>query len=144
MPIETRWYDETTVISQAIWAWEHFPYGIRILIAKHVTAEIQEYRRLVRLNSGHDMPRLPAKRLLGLYKSAVKRRWYDKYPAIRRAINSLALVDQSLLLRLSGQILKIDQFLREKADQADFLTQQDLEKAIQRILLAYSSRIELN
>lgn len=88
--MKRRWYDNNDNIIQALDILENLPSALR----ENLAVNIINFANLLRKNyeeiEEEQQLSIGKNRVLGLYKSFKKRRWYDKNPSLMSAMNILA------------------------------------------------------
>jgi len=130
-----RWYDRDPKVSEAIWVWEKFPRDVRLILANFVYEHVQEKRRQARLSGKNDhVSRLSNERVMGLYLSGRKRRWYDQEPETRRAVNALALLSPKEMNDLAMQVLEIKEYIEQQAMAEYNLSSEEILNVVHSVL----------
>jgi hypothetical protein len=110
-----RWYDHISNMTLAILASQRFPPDIQRLIAKNLNEVIDDCRKQQK-DQKHAVSVGAHHRLLGLYKSRRRQRWYDPEPHMHRALNFMITVPESFLAEFAGRILQVDRYIEQQCE----------------------------
>ncbi len=86
----TRWYDRLPSLSQAVRMMEQIQPYQQQMIASIIVGSMQMHQ--VSQRNEHGVKKLGTEKVIGLMKSKVKRRWYDRDPMVHQAFNHLYLM----------------------------------------------------
>lgn len=110
-----RWYDDVPALSRAIHISRSLPEGIRAMIARHLNEYIEAHRHLSR-NATYALS-LGSQRVMGMYRAASRRRWYDAEPTLHRAYTMMGSMPPWFLADFAKRILEMAQFLEIQEQQ---------------------------
>jgi hypothetical protein len=130
-----RWYDRNPTVSEAMRVWESLPRSIQVLVAQEVSTRIHDQiSKNYQVRPTLQNTRASNARLMGLYQTGAKRRWYDQDPVLRRTVNSLALVGDNELLAVAECIRQVGAFLKEQTRGRDDLTEDILAAMLSDVI----------
>ncbi len=105
-----RWYDGIANLAMAIHLSRQLPPEIQSLIARNLNETIDQQRELRRTDNNAYSIGLP--RMLGLYKSSNRQRWYDPYHQLHRAFTHMSGVPDDLLADFADRVLDVHEYVK--------------------------------
>jgi hypothetical protein len=105
-----RWYERNPIIADAMHAWEHFSPPMQRALAIYIHTLIKDKEVVVQYRGIYS---LAPKRLITLYQTRKKGRWYDQDPLVRKVMNNLILASYGDLIYISQRIIHLRKYLRE-------------------------------
>ncbi len=137
--LKRRWYDSVPNLSQAIDSIEKQPPYIQQAVVQSLNDYIDHYRRY---RKAHHVS-VGVTKIMGLYNSSRRGRWYDTKPKSRRAFNMMATVPAKVLSIFSLQVIGISDVVSLRANASEPVTRQDLTEEVNTILRStYSTLTE--
>jgi len=126
-----RWYDEYPPIVRAAELMESLPEQYRRYVAASVVAYTQENNLL---GSPEELKNVGHQKVLGLFQSKLRRRWYDKDPILHKAVNNILLMDEENRRNVSYRLvvsLEALESYREQCDKQQLLPSfEDMEQIV--------------
>jgi hypothetical protein len=135
-----RWYDNISDMTMALLVSKQLPPEIQLVIARHLNGAIDDYRRLKR--SDKNAISLGQNRVMGLYKSSNRLRWYDPKPELHRAFTLMATVPDFFLIEFAQRILTAGRFIQEQQAYGNFGDRYQLADTVEGILMENTISIE--
>ncbi len=127
----SRWYDRLYNFKTLIRFCRDLRRQTQDSIGTHVIDIIElESSSLI---SDPKLKNLGSEKVLGLYKSKRKQRWYDLVPTFHRAVNQLLYLPEPVTQRVNRRCEPLTEFIYLIRNDADF-GPSDIHKAIQHFL----------
>ncbi len=113
-----RWYDQDIRVAKFLRLIEQIPEEAQEEISQMIIEFVNLIRKTNEANKDDNFISLGKERILGLYQAANKRRWYDKKPELKSAMNTLSTLQVEDYLRIVQGITEtIESVLKEKAEE---------------------------
>lgn len=141
-PFGRRWYDDIGHMALAIQKTRQLPPSIQKLVAQNLNHNINAQRQSLK-NSGSSLS-MGTKAVLGLYKSGLKQRWYDKeIPELSRAITMMTTLPEAFLTDYAQRIMGLSEYLNEFSDASDHVSfSKEMNQTIETILNRSYTQLE--
>lgn len=105
-----RWYDSIANLAMAVHVSRQLPPEIQGLIARNLNETIDQQRELRRTDN--NAYSIGLTRMLGLYKSSNRQRWYDPHYHLHRAFTHMSGVPDELLSDFAERVLDVHEYVK--------------------------------
>lgn len=110
-----RWYDQDIRVAKFLRLIEQVPEKAQEELSQMIIEFVNLIRKTNEENKDNNFVSLGKERVLGLYQAANKRRWYDKKPELKSAMNTLSTLQIEDYLRIVQGITEtIEAVLQEQ------------------------------
>ena len=106
--MKNRWYDKHEETLKALEALKNLDKTSRCQIAQEIIEISNQIKNIKRENTKEDTPlSLGLERVLGLYQTANKRRWYDKDDELSNALKNISTLPEEDFLNIMQGLFEL-------------------------------------
>ncbi|MDX2084062.1 MAG: hypothetical protein SFZ03_01570 [Candidatus Melainabacteria bacterium] len=105
-----RWYDHIEDLNQSLSLMKDLPVDVQLLVANHLNTVINQHLRKTR-GGLTDIRNIGITKILGLYNASNRRRWYDRKPAVRRALTMMVTLSEETLQEFATRLSHIGNYM---------------------------------